>query len=401
MALFLSVVIVFSVVVKAITHMFTLGYLPSPILVNLLPHEGAVPVKEDDFGVALLKLGTACIESTQFSGLRNELIAIEEKNGPWVELSANQSVVIKPKPKGLAGFGAEITDVEVSELIDPRMESGYWKTWRGFWGAFLKSILIFVWTAIIATPAGRKCVDLCELAWRQRWWYGPRSWRFWRRQAWRAPTERRRAERLKLYSERYRARIVELRAARAGDQSTATSSAVQLRETTPAPLPWKEYLKGETEVEDDEEDWEDHETTTSSSSSAISEDDDRDLYRDLVSPPDQEPEEDIQPILLAHLTNSSTPLTRRRYQAILTSPSRTPTPGGMSDIIQERRAGLVTKQPDEWDEERRRSCVVCTIEPRDTILWPCRCLALCNDCRESLASRLPAKDHLCPCCRKK
>lgn len=25
-----------------------------------------------------------------------------------------------------------------------------------------------------------------------------------------------------------------------------------------------------------------------------------------------------------------------------------------------------------------------------------RCLALCNDCRESLAARLPAADHLCP-----
>ncbi|KAK3813388.1 MAG: hypothetical protein J3Q66DRAFT_348206 [Benniella sp.] len=44
----------------------------------------------------------------------------------------------------------------------------------------------------------------------------------------------------------------------------------------------------------------------------------------------------------------------------------------------------------------RLLCVVCQCEPRGVILRPCRCLALCNDCREVLASR---RFKQCPCCR--
>jgi len=36
----------------------------------------------------------------------------------------------------------------------------------------------------------------------------------------------------------------------------------------------------------------------------------------------------------------------------------------------------------------RLLCVVCQSEPRGILLRPCRCLALCNDCREMLASRV-------------
>ncbi|KAF9376080.1 hypothetical protein CPB97_011049, partial [Podila verticillata] len=37
--------------------------------------------------------------------------------------------------------------------------------------------------------------------------------------------------------------------------------------------------------------------------------------------------------------------------------------------------------------QSRLLCVVCQAEPRGVLLRPCRCLALCNDCREVLASR--------------
>ncbi|KAF8984517.1 hypothetical protein BGZ46_007777 [Entomortierella lignicola] len=44
----------------------------------------------------------------------------------------------------------------------------------------------------------------------------------------------------------------------------------------------------------------------------------------------------------------------------------------------------------------RMLCVVCQSEPRGILLRPCRCLALCNECREVLASR---RFKQCPCCR--
>ncbi|KAF9429818.1 hypothetical protein BGZ94_009346 [Podila epigama] len=46
--------------------------------------------------------------------------------------------------------------------------------------------------------------------------------------------------------------------------------------------------------------------------------------------------------------------------------------------------------------QSRLLCVVCQSEPRGVLLRPCRCLALCNDCREVLASR---RFKQCPCCR--
>lgn len=42
-------------------------------------------------------------------------------------------------------------------------------------------------------------------------------------------------------------------------------------------------------------------------------------------------------------------------------------------------------------------CVVCQSSPRTIIVWPCRCLSLCDDCRVSLAMNNFDK---CVCCRR-
>ncbi|GAA6058886.1 hypothetical protein JCM10212_002830 [Sporobolomyces blumeae] len=66
-----------------------------------------------------------------------------------------------------------------------------------------------------------------------------------------------------------------------------------------------------------------------------------------------------------------------------------------------------------WTDSTSAFCVVCTVEPRTIILWPCRCLALCEYCRNALAQKLAAPvltsvtgvplsngANLCPTCRK-
>ncbi|KAG0232414.1 hypothetical protein BGW42_008205 [Actinomortierella wolfii] len=52
--------------------------------------------------------------------------------------------------------------------------------------------------------------------------------------------------------------------------------------------------------------------------------------------------------------------------------------------------------PEDSSFYARLLCVVCQAEPRNILLRPCRCLALCNDCRELLAIR---RFKQCPCCR--
>lgn len=382
MALFLSIIIVLSMALKGFTHLFTLGYIPSPILANLLPHEGVTPNIEDDFGVMILKIGTACIEATQYSGLRNELVSIDERPGPWLELSQSSSSVKSPFRSRQGGLDTEIIDMEVTKIDDPRTESAYWREWRNFWTTVGSTASSMCWSAIMATAFGRRCVELTKSAYHGRWWWGPRGWRVWRKEVWREPIHLR-VQRAQKRGERIRARE-RIRA----EQSSAVSTALQLRETTPEPTQWREILRGEVDVEDDEGDWEDGSSTLSHSSSGSEADDDDLLYRDITNE-----HEDIQPILLAHLTNPSTPLTRRRYAAIL-SPPRSDTPTALTDVIQDRRA-MVHKSP-AADDEGRRCCVVCQVEERTVILWPCRCLALCDDCRDSLASRLASKDHMCP-----
>ncbi|SMN18833.1 similar to Saccharomyces cerevisiae YNL008C ASI3 Putative integral membrane E3 ubiquitin ligase [Maudiozyma saulgeensis] len=42
---------------------------------------------------------------------------------------------------------------------------------------------------------------------------------------------------------------------------------------------------------------------------------------------------------------------------------------------------------DDTDEELDLVCIVCLQEVRNVVFWPCRCLAICNDCRTALGSR--------------
>jgi len=129
------------------------------------------------------------------------------------------------------------------------------------------------------------------------------------------------------------------------------------------------------------------------------------LYADLTEASSSR----AAPVLIAHMTNTTpSPLTRRKYRHLM-GPSkrldftRSPSPPDLEWLETQRQAWLASKSTQrrrEVDDESRRNCVICTVEPRQIICWPCRCLALCDDCRENLASRSSASKHTCPCCRR-
>lgn len=84
------------------------------------------------------------------------------------------------------------------------------------------------------------------------------------------------------------------------------------------------------------------------------------------------PEEEAQ--ILEHLI-----ISRRRFQNA-TSPQATSWSRGASGM-----------------GEGGPQCVVCQSSPRSIIVWPCRCLSLCDDCRVTLAMNNFDK---CVCCRR-
>lgn len=68
-----------------------------------------------------------------------------------------------------------------------------------------------------------------------------------------------------------------------------------------------------------------------------------------------------------------------------------PTPGSSGDDTSSWATGAAGLGPD------GPQCVVCQSAPRSIIVWPCRCLSLCDDCRVSLAMNNFDK---CVCCRR-
>jgi hypothetical protein len=103
--------------------------------------------------------------------------------------------------------------------------------------------------------------------------------------------------------------------------------------------------------------------------------------------------------------------TRQRPASFVpSSPSGKLTPEEEAQILEhliitrrEFRKATSSSQPTSWARgasgmgETGPQCVVCQSSPRSIIVWPCRCLSLCDDCRVTLAMNNFDK---CVCCRR-
>lgn len=91
-------------------------------------------------------------------------------------------------------------------------------------------------------------------------------------------------------------------------------------------------------------------------------------------------------------------LTRARYRAI----NHHSVPQDESQALLQLLLSTRHQNPrpadyDDEDIDPRLACVVCQVKPREIITWPCKCFAICESCRLSLASK---GMEGCVCCRR-
>lgn len=124
-------------------------------------------------------------------------------------------------------------------------------------------------------------------------------------------------------------------------------------------------------------------------------DDDDDPFRELIHP------KDFQEVILSHgederilnyhmrnINERSSGLTRSHFAEHYDDELR------LLDLIRERRRTPV----DTTENNPLGVCVICHVNSRQVILWPCKCLAVCESCRVALSLR---EFRSCVCCRRK
>ncbi|KAF8517501.1 hypothetical protein BU17DRAFT_49653 [Hysterangium stoloniferum] len=358
----LLVIITLTVSLHVLTQLLLEGHVNGPIL----GHSRAFAIRwDEDFAVALLRLGTACLDATSAAGLGNEVVGLGSTSSPDGEVELDRARIVDIRNGSGGGFFNEIKRVKAVTATDG--DSWIDMVWVREWGRFFAGLWSFV----------------------------KGSWRFIFRALWkrlRGITSSESHPEMASYNER---------------RGTQSIQVDELSEETV----YQSFLRGETisdddddYVEDDESQWE-RSHSRSPTPSPFDNDMDSDwerheaanLYADFTtSTHSRAPSPSLAPVLLAHVANAgSSPLTRRQFSRLLTRPDD----DNVADFIEERRHTKTNRGISEIDETRR-NCVICTVEARDIICWPCRCFALCDDCRANLASRSPASKHICPCCRR-
>lgn len=127
-------------------------------------------------------------------------------------------------------------------------------------------------------------------------------------------------------------------------------------------------------------------------------------FQALVAPssPEQIHDNRIMEFHMSHVSSPSVMLTRSNFNSYYNDDLK------LFDLIREKRGDMNLNFGSTIDELRRSAhnrdlnedtlgtCVICHVNARQIILWPCKCLAICESCRLSLYLR---KFTTCVCCR--
>ncbi|TFY57761.1 hypothetical protein EVJ58_g6832 [Rhodofomes roseus] len=341
----------FSALLNVATQLLLEGAVTRPLFGHV---ESLMPKMDEDFGVALVRLGTASLEATSAAGMGNEVGGMtsagiadvvarppEEDRGV-VEIDRSGVVSLTPafdwkdhSRVRKRGFLNEITNVKAQVR-----RSGLWADTMVNAGWY-KAVLMFFVSVVKAFK--RVVVGSCVALWGK-----VRAGASMRRQP---PPISRLSESVEDEGD-------------AEDMDT-----------------YRRFLRGES-VSDDEDDFvpatdefssrNTFEPSESGDESPAEGDESARLFADLSQ---DAASSAAAPVLLAHLASTSTsPLTRRMYRSTaLEQSSGDDAVDNWGEFARERRETKIPEQPVDDDSlEVRRNCVICTVELRDIICWPCR-----------------------------
>lgn len=328
----------FTLLLNAFTQLCLTGGISKP----LLGHTASLmPKWDEDFTAVLFRLGTASLEATNVAGLGNEVGGVGVTSAlPSQTRSGNEEYhgIVELSHSG-------ITSVSPGQLTRHRA------TTQGFFNEVTRvkvnSARTHFLTDTIVNGAWRKGF----ISFSKALWHVLKG-------IWRLSIARRSAE-------SHPQPVME------GDT-----------EESDVDEAYDRFLRGES-VSDDEDEGFVPDLDLASDNEGDDTDEEQgqeipSLYSDLSEVAAASP---TAPVLLAHMTDASnSPLTRRRYTSLVSThtTSRTGNRGGEDDwdtFVQVRRDSKQTRSGPSGgnsDDTNMRSCVICTVEPREIICWPCR-----------------------------
>jgi hypothetical protein len=343
----LTAVTLLTIALNALTQLLLEGSITRP----LFGHQATLlPKWDEDFSIVLLRLGTASLEATSVAGLGNEVggVTVSETtiaNKPHteygsVEINRFGVTSISNTMEG-RGRRRKLKEGFANEIKNIKASSGEGELWVN--SAWYRELVRF------GVSVGKFAKGLWRLA-----WDGLRG--------------------------RVRRRSQDVVAPGREGITSLERMATNASDESDEPDIYDRFLRGET-VTDDEEEYEptrrSRTTSVSGTPSTMSDDNDESetvgLYADLSSAASTSTS---APVLLAHMTDTAaSPLTRRRYSRLVAGEATSPEQGSVFDdwskIIDDRRSMFGPVATDGLAESRR-NCVICTVEPRQIICWPCR-----------------------------
>lgn len=363
--------------INVLSQILQYGRIARPLF---SPGAGAFPSKDEEFCLALVRLGTSSLDATSVAGLGNEVAPIpsNSKKGGTVRLGPSgvlQMEIFDQKKSRSRSRKAYANNPFAREIKHVRAVSAEGDLWINV--TWMKELYRFAVTL----------------------------WRFIKAM-WIAIRARGRAEST---------------SEQEGDSSALEETNEENKPVDKHRNAYTRFLAGDVISDDEGSDYDGHEDDSLSNSDTEST---KDAYMDHTRTATPESDEwaeletsqlysehgsqrattPLAPVLLAHLTaQSGSPLTRRKYSSMLRGDDRQSSDIAQSTSFDPAAGSRHSVRLDPEEEEAsvtRRMCVICLCSERTVICWPCRCLSMCEDCRSNLASRNGPSKHSCPCCRQ-